>query len=62
MRRIDKEEFARARTCFRIRLEAVIDAGDSHIELMPGKNCHDDIKKLKYCIVVYFPMSNVLNV
>ena len=35
--RIDKEEVARARTCFRTRLEVVIDAGDSHAELMADK-------------------------
>ena len=61
MRRIDKEEVARVRTCLRTRLDVVIDAGDSHIELMAEKECHDDIKHLKYRILAYFPMSDDLN-
>ena len=47
IRRIDKEDVALARTCFRTRLEVVIDVGDIHAEWESEKKCSDHTKELK---------------
>ena len=54
MRRIDEAEFARARPCFRTRLQTVDNAEGGHIELVVEKRCYGNEKENEYCFLVYF--------
>ena len=60
IRKIEKSEVARVRTCFRTRLKVVIDAGNGFIALMVEKKCIDNVECLKYCFHVCFSISDVL--